>query len=335
MACRAWRAATGLARLVSGSEWRRAQASTWAISTGGWLPDRPRLNAQPYSAVRNTEAGGWRAASAIRAGVMVASASAIPAGYAQRHAAISLPRNRRRARGSHGDRGGCGPARRLPGGLIEFRAPPGGADQLGPEPIGQRPRGEGPGPGTAPGVPGDLERATAVPAAPDRIDPHIEHVHGNLPADKRSVLHRVGPAIEPEAAAVRRTCHQPPMLSIASRIPPRSGLPFHRTTSTQGDKAKGTRDSTPRAERLCAACRWRVRSRLSGTEQPVLALSVLRCRSPAPASHCLRRLRQGRRFMPPAGTQNMGTTGGRRPASCAGAISRCAERHPAWVPVQS
>jgi hypothetical protein len=44
-----------------------------------WLPDRPRLNAQPYSAVRNTEAGGRRAASAIRTGVMVASASAIPA----------------------------------------------------------------------------------------------------------------------------------------------------------------------------------------------------------------------------------------------------------------
>ena len=47
--------------------------------------------------------------------------------------------------------------------------------------------------------------------------------------------------------------------------------------------------------------------RLSGTEQPVLALSVLRCRSPAPASYCLRCLRQGRGFMPAAGTQNMGT----------------------------
>jgi hypothetical protein len=35
--------------------------------------------------------------------------------------------------------------------------------------------------------------------------------------------------------------------------------------------------------------------RLSGAEQPVLALSVLRCRSLAPASHCLQRLRQGRR----------------------------------------
>ena len=138
-------------------------------------------------------------------------------------------------------------ASRLPGGLIEFRAPPGGADELGPEPIGQRPRGEGPGPGTAPGVPADPERATAVPAAPDRIDPHIEHVHGNLPVDKRSVLHRVGPAIEPEAAAVRRTRHQPPMLSMTAGIPSHTGLPFHGTTSTQGDKAKGTRDSTPRA----------------------------------------------------------------------------------------
>lgn len=38
--------------------------------------------------------------------------------------------------------------------------------------------------------------------------------------------------------------------------------------------------------------------RLSGTEQPVLALPVLRCRSPAPASYCLRCLRQGRGFMP-------------------------------------
>jgi hypothetical protein len=37
------------------------------------------LNAQPHSAVRNTEADGRRAASAIRAGVMAASASAIPA----------------------------------------------------------------------------------------------------------------------------------------------------------------------------------------------------------------------------------------------------------------
>jgi hypothetical protein len=51
--------------------------------------------------------------------------------------------------------------------------------------------------------------------------------------------------------------------------------------------------------------------RLSGTEQQVLALPVLRRRSPAPASHCIRRLRQGRRFMPAAGTQNVGTTGGR------------------------
>jgi hypothetical protein len=33
--------------------------------------------------------------------------------------------------------------------------------------------------------------------------------------------------------------------------------------------------------------------RLSATERPVLALSFLRCRSPAPARHCLRRLRPG------------------------------------------
>jgi hypothetical protein len=36
--------------------------------------------------------------------------------------------------------------------------------------------------------------------------------------------------------------------------------------------------------------------RPSGTGRPVLALSVLRCRSPAPASHCLRRLRPGAGF---------------------------------------
>ena len=49
-------------------------------------------------------------------------------------------------------------------------------------------------PGTAGGVPADLERPAAVWPAADRIDPHVERIHGNLPVEKRWVLQRVRPA---------------------------------------------------------------------------------------------------------------------------------------------
>lgn len=69
----------GSARLARGSERRRAQASACSIWSGGWLPAEPGLNAQPYSAARSTAGGGLPAAFLVSAGVMVASASAIPA----------------------------------------------------------------------------------------------------------------------------------------------------------------------------------------------------------------------------------------------------------------
>ncbi len=43
-----------------GSERRRAQASACSIWAGGWLPARPGLNAQRYSAARSTAGGGLR-----------------------------------------------------------------------------------------------------------------------------------------------------------------------------------------------------------------------------------------------------------------------------------
>jgi hypothetical protein len=94
-----------------------------------------------------------------------------------------------------GDRLRLVPGGGLAGGGVEFEAGAGGADQLGPVAVGQRPGEERPGPDPSGGTPPHLERPASTWAAPHRVDAHIEPGHRRLlsPWRDRLRLAEAGP----------------------------------------------------------------------------------------------------------------------------------------------